>query len=180
MGSEMCIRDRRNTNDEENVFNWAFSGPINNPSMGVIYRDEVVVRWFEDGSIRYSASGSTDAVELPNGPPADWDEIDKTPVETDSTALSMIASLQQKINETEIIARSDTLQPGETIADVGTRFDAAGRRWETLTANAVVPDPLTVAALEASTDFEEFTISDGWTFGDFGVDTTTDGVADKV
>ena len=102
---------QRNTNDGENVFNWAFSGPINNPSMGVIYRDEVVVRWFEDGSIRYSASGSTDAVELPNGLPADWDEIDKTPVETDSIALPMIAALQQQINETEIIARSDTLQP---------------------------------------------------------------------
>ena len=57
---------QRNTNDTENVFNWAFSGPINNPSMGVIYRDEVVVRWFEDDSIRYSVLGSTVAVELPN------------------------------------------------------------------------------------------------------------------
>ena len=71
---------QRNTNDTNNVFNWAFSGPINNPSMGVIYRDEVVVRWFEDGSIRYSVLGSTVAVELPNGPPADWDKIDKSPV----------------------------------------------------------------------------------------------------
>ena len=69
---------QRNTNDTENVFNWAFAGPINNPSMGVIYRDEVVVRWFEDDSIRYSSIGSTVAVELPNGPPADWEEIDKS------------------------------------------------------------------------------------------------------
>ena len=68
---------------------------------------------------------------------------------------SQVESLQSQLNETEIIARSDTLQPGETIAEAGTRFDAAGRRWETQTANAVVPDPLTVAALEASLDFKE-------------------------
>ena len=72
--------------------------------------------------------------------------------------LSQLSAIQSQLDETEIIARSDTLQPGETIADVGTRFDAAGRRWETLNDDAVVPDPLTVAALLASPDFEEFTI----------------------
>ena len=46
--------------------------------------------------------------------------------------LSQLAAVQTQLDETEIIARSDTLQPGETIAEAGTRFDAAGRRWETL------------------------------------------------
>ena len=84
--------------------------------------------------------------------------------ETDALALAAIATLQQQLDETEIIARSDTLQPGETIPDAGTQFDAAGRRWETLNDNAVVPDPLTVAALEASPDFGEPTV--GHPFGD--------------
>ena len=74
---------------------------------------------------------------------------------TSASALAAIAALQEQLDETEIIARSDTLQPGETIADAGTQFDAAGRRWMTLNDDAVVPDPLTVAALLASPDFEE-------------------------
>ena len=69
--------------------------------------------------------------------------------------FSQLAVVQAQLDEAEIIARSDTLQPGETIADTGTLFDAAGRRWETLNDNAVVPDPLTIAALEASPDFKE-------------------------
>ena len=56
------------------------------------------------------------------------------------------------------IARADTLQGGETIAETGTRFDFGGRRWIALTDNAVVPDPLAIAALLASDDFTEFTI----------------------
>ena len=79
------------------------------------------------------------------------------PTETDTLALAAVAALQQQLDETEIIARSDTLQPGEIIPEAGTRFDAAGRRWETLNSDAVVPDPLTVAALEGSVDFDEFT-----------------------
>ena len=75
-----------------------------------------------------------------------------------------LADMQQQLDETEITARSDTLQPGETIADSGSRFDAAGRRWETINDNAVVPDPLTAAALLASDDFEEHTKSQS--FGD--------------
>ena len=78
--------------------------------------------------------------------------------ETDALALAAIDTLQQQLDETEIIARSDTLQPGETIEFAGTLFDAAGRRWITLSDNAVVPDPLTVAALQSSPDFEEFTV----------------------
>ena len=84
--------------------------------------------------------------------------------ETDAIALAAIQTLQQQLDETEIIARSDVLEPGETIPEAGTRFDAAGRRWKTLNDNAVVPDPLTVAALLASTDFEEHTKSQS--FGD--------------
>ena len=77
---------------------------------------------------------------------------------------SQLAVVQAQLDEAEIIARSDVLEPGETIAEAGTRFDAAGRRWETLNDNAVVPDPLTVAALEASADFGEPTV--GHPFGD--------------
>ena len=50
--------------------------------------------------------------------------------------LSQLAALQQQLDETKIIARSDTLQAGEPIAEAGTLFDAAGRRWMTVNPNA--------------------------------------------
>ena len=56
----------------------------------------------------------------------------------------------------EAIAKSDTLQAGETIAGAGEVNSFGGRQWVSLSDNAVVPDPLTVAALELSADFEEY------------------------
>ena len=70
-----------------------------------------------------------------------------------------LTALQLQIDNAEIIARSDTLQAGETISEAGEVHNYAGRAWISLNDDAVVPDPLTVAALEASDDFTEFTVT---------------------
>ena len=69
-----------------------------------------------------------------------------------------LAPLNMAIANAEAIARSDTLQAGEAIAEAGEIHNYAGRAWLSLIDNAVAPDPLSIAALEASTDFEEFTV----------------------
>jgi len=61
------------------------------------------------------------------------------------------------IAQNKLIAEMDTLQGGETIAEAGEVHAYGGRRWISLSDDAEVPDPVSIAALEASSDFEEFT-----------------------
>ena len=166
---------QRNTNDTENVFNWAFSGPINNPSMGVIYRDEVVVRWFEDGSIRYSVIGATVAVELPNGPPADWEEIDKS---TDSTAppsnwQSTTGAIDVEVGDQWNVAQGQTVNfptsPAEGDSFALAIDDPANETWASVNANFVASGATTVmdgqSMLLASIDIltlQYDSVADNW------------------
>ena len=63
-------------------------------------------------------------------------------------ALNTAAILQN-----ELIAKMDTLQAGETIAEAGEIHAYGGRQWISVVDNAEVPDPVSIAALEASSDF---------------------------
>ena len=63
------------------------------------------------------------------------------------------------IAQNELIAKMDTLQAGEIIAEAGEIHAYGGRQWISLVDNAEVPDPVSITALEASADFEEFTIT---------------------
>ena len=76
-------------------------------------------------------------------------------------ALNTAAILQN-----ELIAKMDTLQAGETIAEAGEIHAYGGRQWISVVDNAEVPDPVSIAALEASSDFNEFTGSTSQPFGD--------------
>jgi len=62
------------------------------------------------------------------------------------------------IAQNELIAKMDTLQAGETIAEAGEIHAYGGRQWVSLSDNVEVPDPVSIAILEASDDFEELTI----------------------
>ena len=79
---------------------------------------------------------------------------------------SQIDAQATEIDNAKTIAQSDTLQAGETIAEAGEIHRYGGHAWESLTDNAVVPDPLTVAALIASPDFGEPNSPTSHPFGD--------------
>ena len=61
------------------------------------------------------------------------------------------------ILQNELIAKMDTLQSGEIIDEAGEIHAYGGRQWISVVDNAEVPDPVSIAALEASSDFNEFT-----------------------
>ena len=69
-----------------------------------------------------------------------------------SAADPQVALNTAAIAQNELIAKMDTLQGGEIIAEAGEIHAYGGRQWVSIVDNAVVPDPLTIAALEASAD----------------------------
>ena len=68
------------------------------------------------------------------------------------TALNTAA-----IAQNALIAKMDTLQAGEVIPEAGSVNVYGGRQWISLSDNVEVPDPVSIAILEASDDFEELT-----------------------
>ena len=65
---------QRNTNDPANTYSWQFAGLINNPSMGLRYREpgiEHIVRTYDDGSL-FEVDTTANTVTPLASIPVDW------------------------------------------------------------------------------------------------------------